>query len=132
MKLMKSTLLFCLLLLVGGCTKETDRVSYYELTLNGCAQKKFNDETATLCLDAVLSDSRCPKASTCVWAGVAEARFVFKVQGQQHSFALATSALSLHYPTDTVISGYSIRLIDLLPYPGDPAEETRAVVEITK
>ena len=132
MKWTNRILLYCLLAFAGGCKKDNVLPAYYDLTANGCTQKQFNTETVTICLDSVLSDSRCPRASTCVWAGVAEARFVSKIKGVQYSFGLATNNLSQRFPHDTTISGYTIRFVDLLPYPGDPPQETKAIVEILK
>lgn len=128
---MHRLVLCCLIgFLISGCVKE-QHFSYNEVNVNSCEQEKIDNETVTLCLDSVLSDSRCPRYSSCVWQGVAQARFIFRVQNTQHKFILSTANLP-GYRQDTIIAGYSIRFVDLLPYPGDPPSPAKAIVEISK
>lgn len=74
----------------------------------------INEENKiSLRMDSVLEDSRCPIGGQCIWAGNGEARFVFKSYNQEIKFKLNT----LLHPRDTILSGYKITLIDLLPHP---------------
>jgi hypothetical protein len=72
-------------------------------------------------MDTVLNDSRCPSNVQCVWEGNAEVRFLFTVDSFQTDFALNTNG-GMQFNSDTVIGGYSIKLLDLSPYPEDPGE----------
>ena len=72
-------------------------------------------------MDSVLNDSRCPSNVECVWEGNAEVRFLFTVDSIQTDFTLNTNG-GMQFNSDTVISGYSIKLLDLSPYPEDPGE----------
>ena len=72
-------------------------------------------------MDSVLNDSRCPSNVQCVWEGNAEVRFLFTVDSIQTDFTLNTNG-GMQFNSDTVISGYSIKLLDLSPYPEDPGE----------
>lgn len=66
----------------------------------------------TICLDSVITDSRCPENVVCVWAGEAIVRFKFDAYGKESRF------IDLHIGTnDTIINGYKFSFIDLIPYP---------------
>lgn len=72
-------------------------------------------------MDSVLNDSRCPLNVECFWEGNAEVRFLFTVDSVQTDFTLNTNG-GMQFNADTVISGYSIKLLDLSPYPEDPGQ----------
>lgn len=63
--------------------------------------------------DSLLSDGRCPVGVECFWEGNAEAR-IRMVAGEHYSFTLNTHS---SFRTDTILEGFRIQLIDLLPYP---------------
>lgn len=63
--------------------------------------------------DSLLSDGRCPVGIECFWEGNAEVRIRMEA-GENHSFTLNTHG---SFRTDTVLEGFRIHLIDLLPYP---------------
>lgn len=65
-------------------------------------------------LDSVTEDSRCPYQVECVWAGNAQVRFKFTLNNTMIPFTLNTLS---SFKTDTLISGYTIRLLELKPYP---------------
>ncbi|MFV8268953.1 hypothetical protein ACNQGP_03330 [Flavobacterium sp. GT2N3] len=67
---MKNSLLL-LLLIFGTITfaqnRKTEKVKYLKISQKKCLKKKgFN-----LVLKEIVSDSRCPKGVTCIWAGEA-------------------------------------------------------------
>jgi hypothetical protein len=64
-----------------------------------------------LCLDSVLTDSRCPTGANCFWAGDAEARLKYSSSGEK------PVTFTLHPSGSTIISGYKFTLQSLLPYP---------------
>ena len=81
---------------------------------------------------AVTTDSRCPAAAICVWAGDAVARFEIVRSSR------SAETLDLHttlQPNQGQASGYTIQLIELAPYPiADPipSSDYRATVRITR
>jgi hypothetical protein len=85
----------------------------------------------TLCFDSVLSDGRCPVGLECIWEGNAEVRFRMELE-HLHSFTLNTHG---SFRTDTILEGFRIQLVDLLPYPvyqvEVPPEDYRASVVIS-
>lgn len=120
---------FCL----GGCDKNTDEVadpvndgeinhelsgSRIALVLDDPIELKYRDclydqaEDSYLCFDSVLTDSRCPVGVVCVWAGEAIVRFKFLEGNQEESYFDLHSGVK-----DTLVNGYQIASIELLPYP---------------
>lgn len=68
-----------------------------------------------ICLDSVLSDSRCPSDVYCIWEGNAQVRFRFeKLNEDPIFFNLNTNIKST---TEAIIDRYKISLIRLNPYP---------------
>ena len=87
------------------------------------------DGQSYICLDSVLSDSRCPTGVQCVWAGEAHARLkIEKYQSNPVYIDLTEGA------KDTLVGGYTFSFIRLLPYPtyGSPIkpEEYKAWIVI--
>lgn len=87
-----------------------------------------HEKQGRICFDSVLTDSRCPVDATCIWAGEAIARFKIEKFDSNPIF------VDLHTGTiDTVVQGYNISFIDLLPYPTtehqiDPGEYKARIV----
>lgn len=112
-------------LFYAGC--ETDLELKSSLPLNDTIEianftTLYNYEhKLVLRMDSVLNDSRCPSNVQCVWEGNAEVRYVFTTDSIQTGFELNTHG-GKQFNSDTVISGYRIRLLDLSPYPKDPEE----------
>jgi len=75
---------------------------------------KNTDFNISILLDSVLTDSRCPIGMECIWAGNASVRFIFSSSNITKPFILNTLT---SFRTDTLIEGYRIKLIDLIPYP---------------
>ena len=135
MKLLFFPALIIISLISFNCTKElvTKRSS---VNFKNCTSQTFKSETVTICFDSVLSDSRCPANAICVWRGTAIAKFSFTANGNVYPLTLATSAFN-GVPSDTVVTGYKIKFLDLSPYPGTytsplPAGDIKADVEITR
>ena len=70
------------------------------------------DVLSYICLDTVLSDSRCPSDVVCVWAGEAIARFKIEKYNGFPVFIDLKEGVK-----DTLIDGYMISFVKLLPYP---------------
>ena len=126
--MMKGMIIFTAVLaaiIYSGC--ETDLNLKSTLPLNDTieianSETKYNFENnLALRMDSVLNDSRCPLNVQCVWEGNAEVRFLLTVDSIQTDFVLNTHGGN-SFNSDTVIGGYSIKLLDLSPYPEDPGE----------
>lgn len=112
---------FALLALVS-CNKNNTLLNTnneLELKLNDCAASKKstdNEIDGSICFTKLVSESRCPTGAVCVWAGYAQCEFSINLNGEQKNFRLATIKNML-LNTDTVINGYKVSLINVLPYP---------------
>jgi hypothetical protein len=131
LKFMNKNMLFTILLvLLFSCERDSGSLDPY-FTESGLGYGHFIfGDTVTLpwhsclndpenkmyiCLDSVMSDSRCPNGAECFWAGNAEARFRFgRISGQHLLFKLNTN---FQFRRDTILSGYKFTLMDLSPYP---------------
>ena len=122
--------LLAILLLASACTKNKNG-NYPHVKLNGCITKSgLNNENIVICYDQLLEDNRCPEGNTCVTQGVAKARFRFSTPVATHIIELSTHDGGPGYTQDTVVGNYTIRLVDIFPYPGRTGN-ARAHVEIT-
>ncbi len=64
----------------------------------------------------VTEDSRCPSDVTCVWAG--NARLQLTVSNGRSSKTLTlNSNTAAPLPPDSTFAGYSVKLVNLSPYP---------------
>lgn len=95
-----------------------DYKEYNNLSLNDTVELSYKDclydseGQSYICLDSVVSDSRCPQGVVCIWAGEARARFkIEKYIGNPVFIDL------LEGVKDTVINGYKFTFLKLLPYP---------------
>lgn len=108
-----------------------------ELKLHESAEGNLNGDRVKITFDAVVSDSRCPANAICVWQGAATATFSFSKNNSNHRFNLSTITMAPNYSKDTIIAGYKIEFINLLPYPGTfippaPDSDIKAELKITK
>lgn len=132
-----SFLIFSLLIIAtSGCRKSIHiPTDHFSVQLNKCSEKV---EGAYICFDSVITDSRCPEGSECVWSGTAVVKVTFHEGGNQHQFRLALMGYpGIGYPYDTSINNYRIVFTELQPYPQTPGsasgEETiRATFSITQ
>ena len=123
-----------------SCSKSGDKrlaEGNIELTLHETASGNLNGDNVKLAFDAVVSDSRCPANAMCIWQGAATATFSFTKNNDTHRFNLSTITMEPNYKKDTVIAGYKIEFIHLLPYPGTftppaPDSQIKAELKITK
>ena len=140
---MKTILLILLTATVSlgnSCSKSADKrltEGTIELTLLESAEGKIEGDKVKLAFEAVVSDSRCPANAMCIWQGAATATFSFTKNGDAHRFNLSTITMEPNYTKDTIIAGYKIEFINLLPYPGTftpPAADSqiKAELKITK
>jgi hypothetical protein len=64
----------------------------------------------------VLEDSRCPSDVTCVWAGNARLRLAVS-SGRSSKMLTLNSNTAAPLPADSTFAGYSVKLVELSPYP---------------
>ena len=105
---------------------DTLSVNYHETLYN-------SDLNISIKFNVLNSDGRCPIGRMCIWEGNAAVTFLFYDDGDVSEVLLNTCHI---FRTDTLINGYNIELIDLLPYPKlnstYAAEDYKAVIKISK
>lgn len=131
---MKPILAALILMILFSCKKETlTGTTTVTVDLNNCSIENTS-QSFQLCFDS-LWDSRCPSNVVCAWQGVAEGKFRFTVNNQQHAVRLATSGIPGYCSTDTTVGGVHLKLIDVLPYPvypNNPQGPITATIEVTQ
>ena len=140
MKTLFAILSISMIAMAHSCSKSGDKrltEGTIELKFNESASGNINGDHVKLNFDAVVSDSRCPANAMCIWQGAATATFSFTKNGDSHRFNLSTITMKPNYTKDTVIAGYKIEFINLLPYPGTvadpiPDSQRKAELKITK
>ena len=124
----------------NSCSKSNNKrleEGSIELKLHESAEGNIKEDRVKLGFDAVVSDSRCPANAVCIWQGAATAAFSFTKNGDTHRFNLSTLTMKPGYTKDTIIAGYKIEFINLLPYPGTftppaPDSQIKAELKFTK
>jgi hypothetical protein len=72
-------------------------------------------EMVSVNFEKVVNDSRCPTDANCVWEGNAEIMLnVVSMEKDTAHFSLNTQK---NYQQDTILNGYTIQLINVLPEP---------------
>lgn len=112
--MIKRTSILLLVMLIVSCATNTENggSKSVNLGINECFAKL--EGKASICLDSVYDDSRCPKNLECVWEGDALAAFTLTTAKSTKSFILHSNK---KFQTDTVIEGITIKLLDIRPYP---------------
>ena len=140
MKTFLIILLISTIALGNSCSKSNNKrlaEGTIELKLRESAEGRIEGDRVKLGFEAVVSDSRCPANAICIWQGSATATFSFTKNDNTHRFNLSTITMEPNYTKDTVLAGYKIELINLLPYPGTftppaPDSQIKAELKITK
>jgi hypothetical protein len=71
--------------------------------------------SVSVCIDSVLSDSRCPTGAVCVWAGSAAVRLsVYDATSKTRQVMTLNTNQS---PKELVFQGYRVAIVDVMPYP---------------
>lgn len=111
-----------LVLFFTSCDKNNELVGDSTFKLNDTLELGINksavnnSDRLSITIDSVLNDSRCPLDVDCVWAGEATVRFIFTNADKESVIQLKISGDGSP-GTDTIIGGYYIQMVDLLPYP---------------
>ena len=82
-------------------------------------EARFEEDDLMLRFTSVLEDSRCPKQVLCVWGGQGVVQIQVQQNGSPPTSSVLNSIPSLKQDT-VVYMNYSIRFLDLAPYPDDP------------
>jgi hypothetical protein len=125
-------ILLSVLILVSSCEKND--LLDIELRLNDTLTIKAgstipdNTRNVSLSFDSLVAECRCPSDVVCIWEGYASVALRFFSENKEQRFVLSTLNFN-PLRNDTTISGYTIKLIDVLPYPNtkihtDPKEIT--------
>ena len=136
MKTLFVILSMSIIAMAHSCSKSGDKRltdGTIELKFNESAAGKIKGDIVKLSFDAVVSDSRCPANAMCIWQGAATATFTFTKNGHDNRFNLSTITMRPDYSKDTIIAGYKIEFINLLPYPGtvaDPIPDSQRMAEL--
>lgn len=81
----------------------------------------FDRARVRVAFDSLVSDSRCPKNTQCVWAGDA----VPRLRVATHDATLAVVLHTTLDPKRAWLDGYEIALLDVTPYPGTEPPNAR-------
>ena len=96
----------------------------------------YCSENLSITFNAYPNESRCPSNVTCIWAGFVEVELLINQKGKENVLKLSTEPNISGLPVQNKVGDYSIKLIDVMPYPAtniriDP-NEFRVVLLIEK
>lgn len=124
------------ILFSASCSKHVD-LSNFQVTVNlGECSKKMG--SISICLDSVLTDSRCPEGAVCIWQGTAIVKITLIESGNKHQFNMALKEYpSLGNSSDTIIGRHRIVFTSLKPLPSikislPPVRKPGATFEISQ
>ncbi|MDH5397168.1 MAG: hypothetical protein OEX02_03430 [Cyclobacteriaceae bacterium] len=113
----------------------SDYEFYEDFALNDTINIGYGDclsdveQKTTICFESVITDSRCPENTVCIWAGEAIARFRFKTRNDD-----PITIDLLAGTVDTLVYDYRISFLNLLPYPNSEnqirQEDYKAIIII--
>lgn len=115
---MKYCLVLVFSLILGSSyAQESDSIVKFYAEIN--AGELFSFENKSIQFKKVISDSRCPKDVTCVWAGEAKVMLAILENGKLIEEKMVT--LNAQNKIDLSFLGlkdiYSLKALDLIPYP---------------
>ena len=135
MKTLLSILVISLILGIS-CSKKQDPVNNSfntgdTTTIKTGVVYSNQQNNLKLRLDSV-NDIRCPINADCIWAGVAMVKLNFSSGNENNEFWLSSEKFN-QLRSDTIIFGYTIKLIDVQPYPslGEAVEQPDYSAKIT-
>ena len=114
----KLLLIFSIVSIVVSCQVLAQKQDTPETVFNVPLSKTSTQAGVSITLVAVLEDSRCPRDTTCIWAGRAVVKILVRASGedaQEMTVVFQNESQSVIATTeDTVFTA-----LKLLPYPGD-------------
>ena len=109
-----------LLMLYGSCSNQDNPLSSNTLLFDDTLLVNYQDtlfnhqENIWVTFDSLVEDSRCQIGTICKWSGNARVSFVIAKDTSCATVELNTYS---EFTSDTALFGYSISLLDVLPYP---------------
>jgi hypothetical protein len=135
MRFVYTVLAGSIFLVLFSCRKNPELRTSSSVSWKNCTLVDDKTDDVKVCLDSLIGDSRCPLEVVCIWQGTAIAKFSVTVNDHQQPVTLSTFKLP-GFPSDTILMGYKIEFVDLLPYPdinkSHDISEYRAELKITK
>jgi hypothetical protein len=118
---MKPTMLFLLsVLLFFSCAEDPDCVDSVvgeEISIQVFDTATYCSDNLSITFNAYPNDSRCPSNVTCIWAGFVEVELLINQDGKESVLKLSTEPNVSGLPVQSKVGDYSIKLIDVIPYP---------------
>ena len=109
------TIILCFFGLINLSCESDNQLDTMEIELDLGQTYQVLESDLKLKFFSINSDSRCPTGLVCIWEGNAEVTFNFQNMNEVNSdFILNTNG---NFRNDTLINGYRIKLIKVLPYP---------------
>ena len=125
--------IFVLSILFFSCkkTKDINVVKSSTILINNCETFTLNT-TFSICYDSLLFDTRCPDLAMCARRGDVGVKLFFKLGNSMIPFNLADVPTTPgNFPSETIINGVHIKLIDVLPHPfSNQNVEKKVILEI--
>ena len=118
---MKMPTLFLFFVLVFfSCSEDPDCVDAAlgeEISIQVFDSATYCNENLSITFNAYPNESRCPSDVTCVWAGFVEVELLINEKGKETVLKLSTEPNVSGIPVQANVGDYSIKLIDVIPYP---------------
>ena len=118
---MKFQLLFLLsVLLFFSCAEDSTCVNATmgeEISIQVFDTVTYCSDNLSITFNAYPNDSRCPSNVLCIWAGYVEVELLITHNGKDSVMKLSTGPNVSDNPIEAKVGDYSIRLIDVMPYP---------------
>ena len=132
---------FATLLVVASCNRtaktklddSTKRFALSEEISLGLEEEATTDSGKLTIKPLSAKDSRCPKGVNCIRAGEVFVEFLLKTANKEEKVKMATPPTGKAGGMDKMVfDGYTIRLLNVLPYPEQPKpkEVTPTTVDI--
>jgi len=126
--------LFAILLILPVAIAADPPSTKTPFTLKAGESKIVQGLNVTVGFTNVPTDSRCPSSVVCIWEGDAAVFMWLQEPGEERvEFNVHTS---MHFGPSRVVNGYSVFLVDVVPYPVyggdiDPADYV-ATIDVTR
>jgi len=88
-----------------------------EISIQVFETTTYCSENLSITFNTYPNDSRCPSDVTCIWAGFVEVELLINQKGKESILKLSTEPNVSGLPVQAKQGDYSIKLIDVIPYP---------------
>ena len=114
----KLLLIFSIVSIVVSCQALAQKQDTPETVFNVQLTKTSTHAGVSITLVAVVEDSRCPRDTTCIWAGKAVVKILVRASGedaQEMTVVFQNESQSVIATKEDIV----FTALKLLPYPGD-------------